>query len=933
LTPLPIGDANGQWEGVGTGWYYSVLGGGYSRREQFQLNDDTPEIVGQERTPLEWDNTATSGQRGDAAVSTLFNGNFDVNSAWRKATDPIPSWVFENNPNLGQSRLKTWSNILPSGSPDRTTYSNSINTNYALELRSGDSLIHNNFVVPDWGFLRFDLHASNPQGGTIQVLIKGEDPNDIWQPLTVIVGQNSDGTVVTSNSVTLTEGDYDNSGNPLLHDPNQLAYALKGFETFQFDIPEYLRGKTASIKFAVTSSGNTNVYLDNVFFKSKHMMLGNPTLTNADDGADKQESRFNAATQPNNLLVERPQYALSYNNREKGPNWVSYELNRSWVGNELTGTKNWSPDYLISPLVGTQGDWYENTNAQIHKGHMVTRSHRNRNNKDQTATYFTSSMLPQHEGNNSDVFKSAWVNFEKDLRKLAVEQNKEIYIISGAIGSAGNNLDYFIDSPSLPSTHPFKQNQINYPEETWKVAVVLNPGETIADITTSTTVVSIITPNEKVPPNLTPDELVAWRNWRNWRVSIDDIEAETGLDLLSNIPKLIQDTLESLTDGDIAGISASLLADFTGGIESNSVKPIRTFDQFSIRHSNLIEEAALTRSIKFNGTFKASFDQNCVIHLDGEHVSSFNNISSQNSSIEVGMTEISADTLAPNQFSFTQIGIAQVSTSKINSQKLNPTEVSMTEVGARQVITQKSRPTQIDFSEIDTGEHICINEINIAKITLPSSIPFQQSTSSNQFSLSNHSLDPQLTSIYSTAQSIWHTNTPIDLNFNITNLPSGQLAEATINGYDNLGRPNTATITLDDDGNGVGWFIDTTPQDNSEFRAGVGGDYFTANPDSAAYGKYDLLTTILHEMGHTLGIINGYSEFDRRVKGNKFVTASGTEITLTPDGSHLDSTLYPYDLMNTTLKTGVRKLPSAMDWAMIDALNAGFEERASRLNY
>jgi hypothetical protein len=34
----------------------------------------------------------------------------------------------------------------------------------------------------------------------------------------------------------------------------------------------------------------------------------------------------------------------------------------------------------------------------------------------------------------------------------------------------------------------------------------------------------------------------------------------------------------------------------------------------------------------------------------------------------------------------------------------------------------------------------------------------------------------------------------------------------------------------------------------------------------------------------------------------------------------LDNTLYPNDLLNTNLKPGVRKLPSAMDWAIIDSL-------------
>jgi hypothetical protein len=43
----------------------------------------------------------------------------------------------------------------------------------------------------------------------------------------------------------------------------------------------------------------------------------------------------------------------------------------------------------------------------------------------------------------------------------------------------------------------------------------------------------------------------------------------------------------------------------------------------------------------------------------------------------------------------------------------------------------------------------------------------------------------------------------------------------------------------------------------------------------------------------------------------------------------LDSTLYPYDLMNTSLKPGVRKLPSALNLAMIDAINAGVGSRES----
>uniref|UniRef100_UPI0039C6C1AB cadherin-like domain-containing protein n=1 Tax=Calothrix sp. CCY 0018 TaxID=3103864 RepID=UPI0039C6C1AB len=43
--------------------------------------------------------------------------------------------------------------------------------------------------------------------------------------------------------------------------------------------------------------------------------------------------------------------------------------------------------------------------------------------------------------------------------------------------------------------------------------------------------------------------------------------------------------------------------------------------------------------------------------------------------------------------------------------------------------------------------------------------------------------------------------------------------------------------------------------------------------------------------------------------------------TLTPDGSHLDPTVHPYDLMNTTLKPGVRKLPSLLNLQILNFLH------------
>ena len=274
-------------------------------------------------------------------------------------------------------------------------------------------------------------------------------------------------------------------------------------------------------------------------------------------------------------------------------------------------------------------------------------------------------------------------------------------------------------------------------------------------------------------------------------------------------------------------------------------------------------------------------------------VQKFSSIGIQNSAIQNPIGDIS----------LIQDGIMQNGSAEVSVTPLNTRQIGTTQIGSTKNDISQFRATQIDLTQIDSS-----------KVPLPSLIPIQKLISSN-LSHDNTSL---LTSIYSTAQSLWQTTTPIDLTFTITNLPTGQLAEGTITSHNTNGTPKTATITIDDDANGVGWFLDSTPQDNSEFT-GVD-NYLQAAPNNAASGKYDLLTAILHEMGHTLGIINGYSEFDKYVKNGIF-TADTLTTKLTSDGSHLDSTLYPYDLMNTSLKPGVRKLPSAMDWAIINAIS------------
>ena len=69
-----------------------------------------------------------------------------------------------------------------------------------------------------------------------------------------------------------------------------------------------------------------------------------------------------------------------------------------------------------------------------------------------------------------------------------------------------------------------------------------------------------------------------------------------------------------------------------------------------------------------------------------------------------------------------------------------------------------------------------------------------------------------------------------------------------------LGETNGSVISLDATAAGHGWFVDPSPADNSEFEIILSASRLSADNASDAFGRIDLLTVLLHEMGHVLGL-------------------------------------------------------------------------------
>lgn len=219
------------------------------------------------------------------------------------------------------------------------------------------------------------------------------------------------------------------------------------------------------------------------------------------------------------VLLVKPEYALSYNGGRNEANWVAWRL----VGPDFGAVprhkgKFLTDDTLPAGLYRVTHEDY--VGSGYDRGHLCRSEDRTSSVEANRATFLMTNILPQRHELNA----GPWLRLEELSQHLAQRQGKAMYVVAGGI----------YDGPVGSIGHG-----VAVPPSFFKVIVVLEPGQTAADVSVATRVIAVVMPNASE---------IEHEPWDRYRTSVDEIERRTGYDFLTAVPAAVQRVIEARVD-------------------------------------------------------------------------------------------------------------------------------------------------------------------------------------------------------------------------------------------------------------------------------------------------------------------------------------------------------------------------------------------------
>ena len=204
-------------------------------------------------------------------------------------------------------------------------------------------------------------------------------------------------------------------------------------------------------------------------------------------------------------IIDRPGYALGYIEYHEQPAWVIYRLTKEQA---LTKAAKRGNEFKEDPEVPTgSATLADYRRSGFDRGHLCPAADMAYSMRTMSDSFFMSNMSPQRPKFNRGV----WKDLEAQVRDFAITE-RDVYIVTG---------------PILPKTKTVTigSNKVTVPTHYYKVVYDRTPPEKM---------IGFILPNDGSDKPL-----------QDFAVTVDAVEAATGLDFFSTVPQPKQEQLES----------------------------------------------------------------------------------------------------------------------------------------------------------------------------------------------------------------------------------------------------------------------------------------------------------------------------------------------------------------------------------------------------
>ena len=206
-------------------------------------------------------------------------------------------------------------------------------------------------------------------------------------------------------------------------------------------------------------------------------------------------------------IIKHTTYSLSYAEAHEQAEWVAYELLR-----EHLEKNDFERPYFIEDrsVKSKSADWRNYKNSGYDRGHLCPAGDRRFDYNAYKETFLTSNISPQNNKFNAGV----WNSLEQKVRFWA-EKYDGVYVITGGVLKNG-----------LKS---IGEERVSIPDEFFKIVLDVSDGRYKA--------IGFLIRNEPVN-----------KSFYEFAVTIDAIEAKTGIDFFPNLSEDIEKKLEGSID-------------------------------------------------------------------------------------------------------------------------------------------------------------------------------------------------------------------------------------------------------------------------------------------------------------------------------------------------------------------------------------------------